>query len=108
MQFGNLGDDLIESRKDESIELNLTHWSIAAQRHADGGANDAGFSKGRIDHSMLAKVLLEAFGDPKDSAELADVLASDNDFGIGFQSSAKASIECLRHGQRGHQWTPPP
>jgi hypothetical protein len=108
MQLGNLGDDLIESREDKSIELDLTHWPIAAQRHADRGANDAGFGKGRIDHSMLTEVLLEALGDSKDSAELADVLASNDDLGIGFQSSAKASIECLRHGQRSHQCTPPP
>src|SRR5215207_4004107 len=106
MQACSLADDLIERRVDEPVELDLAHWAVAAQRHAHGSADDAGFGKRRIDHPMFAEVLLQAFGNSEDPTELADVLASDHDFRIGFQRSAQARIERLRHGHHGHQ-TPP-
>src|SRR6476659_10140717 len=107
MHLGGLSHDLVEGRKNESIELDLTHGPVAAQRHPYSSADDARFGKGRIDHSMLAEILLQSLGDPEDAAKLADILSGDDDRGAGFQSTTQARIERLRHGQHGHQCTPP-
>jgi hypothetical protein len=103
MHLGGLSHDLVEGRKDESIELDLAHRAIAAERHPQRGADNARFRKRRIDHPMLAKVLLQSLCDPEDAAKLAHVLASDHDLGIGLQGPSQTRIERLCDGHCGHQ-----
>ena len=57
---------------------------------------------------VLAEVLLQAVGDPEDAAELADVLAHDDDLRVVLQRAAQARVEGLAQGEcLGHQWALP-
>ncbi len=86
----HLGDDLVVRRVDEAVELDLADRPVAADRQADRGADDAGLGQRGVDHPVLAEVLLQAVGDPEDAAELADVLAHDDDLGVVLQGAAQA------------------
>ena len=91
----DLADDLVVRRVDEAVELDLDHRPVAAQRHADRGADDAGLRERAVDDAVLAEVLLQAVGDPEDAAELADVLAHDQDLGVVLHRLAQAHVEAL-------------
>src|SRR5690625_6906224 len=77
VQLRDLGDDLVVGREDEGVELDLDDRAVAADGHADRGADDAGLGQRGIDDSLRTEVLLQTFGDAEDTAELADVLAED-------------------------------
>ncbi len=90
-----LRDDLVVRGEDEAVELDLHHGSVAAQRHADRGADDAGLGQRGVDDPVLAEVLLQAVGDAEDAAELADVLAHDQDLRVGLQGGAQGGVDRL-------------
>ena len=90
VHLGELADDLVERRVDEAVELDLADRPVAAQRQADRGADDAGLGERGVDDPVLAEVLLQAVGDPEDAAELADVLAHDEDLGVVLHGLAQA------------------
>ena len=71
----DLRDDLIECRVDESVELDLEHWAVATHGKPHGRTHDAALRERGVDDPVLAKILLQAVGNPKDAAEPADVLA---------------------------------
>src|SRR6185295_12082465 len=72
------------------------------------GADDAGLGQRRVDDPVIAEVLLQTVGDPEDAAELADVLAHDDDLGVVLQGAAQAGVEGLAQGQcLGHQFALP-
>ena len=98
VHLGDLADDLVERRKHESVELDLTHRPIAAQRHADRGPDDARLGQRRIDHPVLPEVLLQSFGDPEHAAQLADVLTRQHHLRVGLQGPAQSGVEGLGHG----------
>ncbi len=79
MQLRELTDDLVESRIDEPVELDLTHRPVAPHRQADRGADDPRLGERGVDDALLAEVLLQTVGDAEDAAELADVLTHDED-----------------------------
>ena len=91
----HLGDDLVVRREDEPVELDLADRPVAADGQADRGADDAGLGQRGVDDPVLAEVLLQAVGDPEDAAELADVLAHDDDLGVVLQRAAQAVVEGL-------------
>lgn len=93
-----LGDDLVVGGKDEAVELDLDDRAVAAQRHTDRGADDAGLGQRGVDHPLLAEVLLEAVGDTEDAAELADVLAHDEDLGVGLHGGTQRLVDRLGNG----------
>jgi hypothetical protein len=106
----DLADDLVVRRVDEAVELDLDDGTVAAQRHADRGADDAGLRQRAVDDTVLAEVLLQAVGDPEDAAELADVLAHDEDLGVVLHRLPQAHVEALGEGDllcRAHQECPP-
>lgn len=69
VHLGDLADDLVEGRVDEAVELDLADGAVAAQRHADRGADDAGLGERAVDDAVLAEVLLQALGDAEDTTE---------------------------------------
>src|SRR2546423_1024337 len=66
---------------------------------ASGGADDAGLGEGGVHTPFLAKVLLQAVGDPEDAAELADVLAHDEDLRVAFHGPPQPDVDRLAEGQ---------
>ena len=96
----HLRHDLVVRRVDEAVELDLADRPVAADGQADRGADDAGLGQRGVDHPLLAEVLLQAVGDPEDAAELADVLAHDEDLGVVLQGAAQAGVERLADGER--------
>ncbi len=121
VQLGQLGHELVETGEDEPVELDLADRPEAADRQPDGGADDPGLGQWRVQHAVLAEVLLQAVGDPEDAAELADVLAHHQDLRVALQRRAQAHVQRLgdrdRLGTyrgdrafqcwRDHQRTPP-
>lgn len=105
-----LRDDLVVRREDESVELDLHHRAVAAQGEADRGADDARLGERGVDDPVLAEVLLESVGDPEDTAELADVLAHDEDLGVGVEGRAQRLVDRLgqRHLFCRHRYLPSP
>src|SRR2546421_13071444 len=79
-----LADDLVESRVDEAVELDLTHRPVAAQCQPDRRADDARLGKWGVNDAVFAEVLLQSVSDTEHTTELADVLAHDDDFGVAF------------------------
>ena len=98
-----LGHDLIEGGVDEAVELDLADRPVTAQGEADRGAHDARLGQRGVDHPSFAEVLLQAVGDPEDAAQLADVLAHDQDLGIVLHGLAQALVQCPGQGQGGHR-----
>jgi hypothetical protein len=105
VELRDLRDDLVVRRVDEPVELDLDDRLVAAQRHADGGADDAGLGQRRVDHAVLAEVLLQPVGDAEDAAERADVLAHQDDLRVVLHRLAQAGVEGLRERElhRGHR-----
>jgi hypothetical protein len=101
--LGDLTDDVVERRIDEAVELDLDNRAVAAQRHADRGADDAGLGERGVDDAGLAEVLLQAVGHPEDTAQLADVLAHEDDLGVALHGDAQAGVDALGNGHRRHQ-----
>ncbi len=99
VHLGDLADDLVEGRVDEAVELDLDDGPVAAQGQADGAAHDPGLGQRGVDDAVLAEVLLQALGDAEDTAELADVLAHEQDLGVALHGGAHAGVEGL--GDRG-------
>ena len=69
----------------------------------DRGAEDAGLRERRVDDPVLAEVLLQAVGDPEDAAELADVLAHDQDLRVVLHRLAQPGVEALGQGHLAHR-----
>ena len=106
VHLGDLADDLVVRRVDEAVELDLDDRPVAAQRHADRGADDAGLRQRAVDDPVLAEVLLQAVGDPEDAAELADVLAHHQDLGVVLHRLAQSGVEALRERDLRHLSAP--
>ena len=72
-------DDLVVGDEREVDRHHLDHRSQAEHRRADGGADDDLFGDGRVDHALGAELVEQAVGDAIRAAELADVLADQED-----------------------------
>ena len=102
-----LGHDLVVGRVDEAVELDLADRPVAAQGEADAGADDAALGERGVDHAVLAEVLLQAVGDAEDAAELADVLAHDQDLRVLLHRRPQARVDGLGDGRlRAHRAPP--
>src|SRR5664280_2466663 len=110
MQFGDLGHDLVKGGIDETVELDLAHRAVPANRESDRGADYGRLGEWRVDDAVLSKVLLQSVGDAKDAAEFADVLTHQQHFLVLLHRATKSLVEGFghRHGGRGHQCEPPP
>jgi hypothetical protein len=93
--LGDLADDLVERGVDEPVELDLHDGTVAAQRHTDGGADDAGLGQRGVDDPVLAEVLLQVLGDPEHATELADVLTHDDTLGSPSRARRRPALMAL-------------
>ena len=105
--LGELADDLVDRGEDEPVELDLADRPVAAQGQADRRADDAGLGQRGVDHPGLAEILLQAVGHAEDPAQLADVLAHDQDLGVVLERLAQSLVEPAGQGELGHRSAPP-
>ncbi len=95
-------DDLVEGGIDVIGELDLGDGAQAIGGHADRGGDDAVLGDRRVEDARLAVFALQAFGDPEDAAEIADILAEHDDVGIAFHHHVMGAVERLDHVHDGH------
>ncbi len=93
--------------EDEAVELDLADGQVAAQRQADGGADDAGLRERRVHDAVRAELGDQAVGDAVNAAERSDVLAHQQGLGVVAEGGAQALVDGLGNGHGGHQWPAP-
>ncbi len=76
--------ELVHGDGHEVGELQLDHGPHPGQRRSDAGADEAALGDGRVAHPVRAEALVHALRRPEDSADLADVLAHDEDGVVGL------------------------
>src|SRR5262249_36949749 len=70
--------------------------------------DDARLGERRVDHAVLAEVLLQPVGDPEHAAQLAYVLAHDEDLRVALHGPSQAGVDRLSEGEHlGHRWSLP-
>src|SRR3972149_10323537 len=94
----HMGNDLIEGRIDEAVELDLGDRSGARHRHPDGYSHYAPLVEGGVDHPVGPITPEETFGDPKHSAGGSHVLAEHDDVGIPVHGLIEGGVDRLGHG----------
>src|SRR5882762_6567443 len=77
--FGDEIGELVEAAGDEVDELHLADGTQAEIAHAAGRADDGAFADGRVDYTLPAKTLKQAFAGLERAAVDADVFADDHD-----------------------------
>ena len=95
-----LGDDLVGGRIEVVGELDLGHRAQAVGAHADGDADDAAFGDRRVEHARVAVLGLQAFGAAEHAAEVADVLAEDDDVVVALEHHVHRRAQRLDHRHR--------
>ena len=79
MRLRRDGHDLVERARDEVGELELDDRPLAHPGGPDRGADEALLGDRRVDHALVAELLQEALRDAERAAEVADVLAEQED-----------------------------
>ena len=97
-----LAHDLVVGRIDVVGELDLGDGPQAVDRHADRRGDDAAFRDRRIEHAVLAVFALQPVGDAEHAAEVADVLAEDDDRRIALEHDVHRRIQRLDHVHLRH------
>src|SRR5690606_2049159 len=96
----DLGDDLVERRIDETVELDLDDGPIAAERQPHRGPDDPRLGERRIDHPSGAELVEQTVGDAEDAAERTDVLAQEDDVVIVAHRLPQPRAQRPAQGQR--------
>jgi hypothetical protein len=95
LHLGQLGGDLVESREDKAVELDLDYWAIPAHGQTDSGSHNARFSNWRIHDSLWTELIQDSLGYAEHTAKLSDVLSASQNFWIPGHCLTKTSIDCL-------------
>ncbi len=106
-QAGGLRHDLVIGRIDIVGELDLDAGTQAVGGHADRRADNAKFRDRGVEAAAGAVFLLQAGGAAEDAAEIADILAEDNDIVVAAHGDIHRVADRLDHGHARHL-TPPP
>ena len=99
-QLRQLRGDLVEAGKNKTVELDFTHGAESAHREPNGGTHDARFSQWSVEHSLVAELRLQTFGDAEDSAERANVFAHQQHSAVRSHRCTKSLVEGFRHCHR--------
>ena len=97
--FRQVTDDLVERRGGEPVELDLRYWYEAADRHADGDADDRRLREWGVETPLLAEGFGQALGDAEDTAERGHVLPEDQHALVGGHRVVQRPVDRLRHRQ---------
>src|SRR5205085_2248898 len=76
---------LLRGRIGVFAKLNFRDGHESRDRHADRTADDAFFGQTRVEHALVAELLLQSFGDEMDAAFATNVFAEDEDFRIHLE-----------------------
>src|SRR4029079_13018383 len=79
---------------------------VAAVCEPDGDADDAGLRQRGVHDPARAEVALQPVGHPEHAAELAEVLAEQDDRGVVVERVPQARGEGGGHGELRHQSSP--
>ena len=99
MDLRQLARDLVVGGEHEAVELDLRHGAVAAQRHTDRSADNAGLAQGRIHDATVTEARLQALGHTVHATKLADILTEHDDGAVGFHGIFQAAGNRLGEGQ---------
>ena len=105
-ELRHLADDLVVRGIDEVRELDLRHGHEAVHRHADRGADDASLAERRVDHAVVAELLLKPLGHAEHAAELPDVFAEHHDPRVATHLQTERVVDRLHHVHARHVSAP--
>src|SRR5439155_13094779 len=97
-----LVDDLLEGWRAEVGELDLGHWTEAADGRADGDPDDRCLGQWRIDDARRTELREEAFGHAKDTAALRHVFAENDVALVTPELAAQRLADGLHVRHFGH------
>ena len=100
-------DDVIDHRVHEALELGFGHGFHALGRHADAHAGDHHLGQRRVQHALVAELLLQAGGGAKHAAVDAHVLAEHDHRRVCFHLVRQRQRDGFYKRDLGHQWLPP-
>src|SRR6185436_11489743 len=83
-------------------ELDFGDRLQTIHRHADRRGDDTAFGDRRIDHPMLAELLLQPVGAAKHAAEVANVLAQYDDRRVALHQRVHRRVQGLNHVHAWH------
>ena len=101
-QASRLGDQLVHARVDVVGELDLGDRPQPIGAHPDGDADDPAFGDRGVEHSVRPVLRLQAFGAAEDAAEVADVLAEDDDVVVTLEHHVERRPDGDVHRHRRH------
>ena len=90
-------DDLVVAREDVVGELDLNDRPQPVDSHSESRRHDAAFREWRVEHAVRAVLLLQPVSGPEDAAEVADVLAVDDDILVALEHDVQSAVEGLDH-----------
>mmetsp|Transcript_65882 Transcript_65882/g.176541 ORF Transcript_65882/g.176541 Transcript_65882/m.176541 type:complete len:350 (-) Transcript_65882:82-1131(-) len=90
--FGRLVDNLIEGRKYVICKLNFRNGCCSHGSHANSKSSDSLFTKGRIEHALLAKHFLQSSSCSENTSE-SDIFSKDYSLRVSLHSYAQSIID---------------
>ena len=102
-QPGKFRDDLVEAGIDVVGELNFRDGTQPVDAHADSRADDAAFGNRGVDDPVLAVLALEAVRAAEHAAEVADILADDDDARVAVHDDIVRGTDRFDHVHLRHQ-----
>jgi hypothetical protein len=100
--LGDVGDDLIQGRIRERLELHLGNRSPSRLGQPQGHAGDPRFRERCVEHPALAELGLKLVGDPEYPTQLPNVLPEEEHPIVLFQTEPEALVQRLSHGELRH------
>ena len=104
--YDQIVSELAHRRVDVVRELDFRHRLEPVHRHADGRGDDATLGDGRIEHTVLAVLALQAVGDAEHAAEVTDILAHHDHGGIARHHHVHGGVQRLDHVHLRHGYSP--
>ena len=104
--LGGLVEELVERHADEVDEHELGNGTQASGGGAGGAADDRAFADRGVPDAFLAELIEEALGHAEAAAELANVLADDEDVLVPFHLLTHRVVERLQICLFSHSYSP--
>ncbi len=100
---GHVVGNLVESRVDETHELDFGDRLQSLCRHADGHSGDHAFGERRVLHAILAELLLQSRRRPEDTTVDSDVLSQHHYGRVVRHLPRVRAVDGFDHRNFGHE-----